>query len=125
MKYKTYRVYKIFIVILMTLAIAALVSSGNYILSLIIFAAAIILEILLRKRVNIPLSDERLDKIAGKASRIVMVSFALLMAAVGIVFISLREISIYYVIIGNTLIGIECSMMLLYAILFKYYSRKT
>jgi uncharacterized membrane protein len=123
-KYKRYKFYKLLIVILLTIAIGILVSAGNFIFPLIIFVVAIIFEFLLRRKVDAPLTDERINNIGGKASRIVMVTFALLMAAAGIIFVSLRNISPYYLIIGNTLIGIECSMMLLYAILFKYYSNK-
>jgi len=111
-------------VILLAIAIVLLVSAGNYILSLIIFIVAIIFETLMRKKANFPLTDERLDAIGGKASRVVLVTFVLLLAAAGIILISLRNFSSYCLIIGNILIGIESAMMLLYAILFKYYSRK-
>jgi uncharacterized membrane protein len=124
MEYKQYKIYKLLMVILLTIAIALLVSTGNYVLSLIIFIAAIAFEFLMRKKANFPLTDERLDAIGGKASRIVLVTFALLLAAAGIILISLRNISPYCLIIGNILIGIESAMMLLYAILFKYYSRR-
>lgn len=124
MEYKQYKIYKMLMVILLTIAIALLVSAGNYLLSLIIFIAAIVFETLMRKKANFPLTDERLDAIGGKASRIVLVTFILLLAAAGIILISLRNISYYCLIIGNILIGIESAMMLLYAILFKYYSRK-
>jgi uncharacterized membrane protein len=124
MKQKQYKVYKALMVILMTIAIVLLVSIGNYILSLIIFVVAIAFELLLRRKASFPLTDERVDAIGGKASRVVLVTFVLLMAAAGIILISLRNISAYYLIIGNILIGVESAMMLFYAILFKYYSRK-
>lgn len=111
-------------VILLTVAIVILVSAGNFIFSLIIFVVAILFEFLLRKKVDKPLTDERMDNIGGKASRAVLVTFALLMAAAGIILISLRDISPYNLIIGNTLIGIECAMMLLYAILFRYCAKR-
>jgi uncharacterized membrane protein len=123
-KYKQYKLYKLLIVILLAIAIGLLVSAGNFILPLIIFIVAILFEFLLRGKVDTPLTDERLNNIGGKASRAVFVTFALLMAAAGIVLISLRDLSPYCLIIGNMLLGIECSMMLLYAILFKYYSKK-
>jgi uncharacterized membrane protein len=78
----------------------------------------------MRKKANFALTDERLDAIGGKASRMVLVTFVLLLAAAGIIFISLRNISPYYLIIGNIFIGIESAMMLFYALLFKYYSKK-
>lgn len=122
--YKQYKLYKLLMVILLTIAITLLVSSGNFIFPLIIFAVAILFEFLLRKKVDTPLTDERLNNLAGKASRIVLVTFALLLAAAGIVLVSLRNLSTYCLIIGNIFIGIECAMMLFYAILFKYYSSK-
>ena len=123
MKQKKYKIYKALMVILLTIAIVLLVSVGNYILSLIIFIVAIVFEVLLRRKAAFPLTDERLDAIGGKASRVVLVTFVLLMAAAGVILISLRNLSTYYLIIGNILIGVESAMMLFYAILFKYYSR--
>jgi uncharacterized membrane protein len=124
MEYKQYRIYKLLMVILLAIAIVLLVSAGNYILSLIIFIVAIVFEFLMRKKAKFALTDERLDAIGGRASRVVLVTFALLLAAAGIILISLRNISYYCLIIGNILIGIESAMMLLYALLFKYYSRR-
>lgn len=124
MKYKQYKAYKLLIAILITVAIVLLVSAGNYILSLIIFIVAIVSESLIRKKAEFPLTDERLDTIGGKASRTVFVTFVLLLAAAGIILISIRNISPYYLILGNIFIGIESAMMLFYAILFKYYSSK-
>jgi uncharacterized membrane protein len=124
MEYKQYRIYKLLMVILLAIAIVLLVSAGNYVLSLIIFIVAIVFEFLMRKKAKFALTDERLDAICGRASRVVLVTFALLLAAAGIILISRRNISYYCLIIGNILIGIESAMMLLYAILFKYYSRR-
>jgi uncharacterized membrane protein len=123
-KHGKYRLYKALLVILLTVAIVTLVSFENYIIALILFVIAIALEFLLRKRIDAPMTDERLNLIAGKASRIVLVSFTLLLAAAGIILISLRNLSPYCLVIGNILIGIECAMMLLYAITFRYYSSR-
>jgi uncharacterized membrane protein len=46
------------------------------------------------------------------------------MAAVGIVLVCLRDTNPQLLIIGNILLFLECGMMLFYAILFKYYSKK-
>lgn len=123
-KYKQYKIYKLLMVIILTIAIGVLVSVGNFILALAVFAVVILLEFFLRRKIDTPLTDERMDNLGGRASRVVLVTFALLMAAAGIILVSLRNLSPYCLIIGNTLLGIECSMMLLYAILFKYYSNR-
>ena len=124
MSYKKYRAYKLVITMILVATISTFVSLGNYIASLIIFLIAIFLMIMLSKNVKEALSDERADRIGGKAARIVLSISALLMAAVGIVLVSLRDTHPQYLIIGNILLFLECGMMLFYAILFKYYSHK-
>ena len=124
MNYKKYRAYKLIITILLVAMMGAFVSLGNFILALVIFVIAIFLMIILKKNVKGVLSDERADMIGGKASRIVLSVSALLMAAAGIVLVSLRNTHPQYLIIGNILLFIECGMILFYAILFKYYYNK-
>ena len=122
--YRRYRIYKLIIVIILAGLIGAFVIAGNFIIPLAVFLLSIIIMFLLNKRVQEKLTDERIDNIAGKASRIVLSVSALLMAAAGIVLIALREQGVLYLIIGNTLVFLECGMMLFYAILFRYYSKK-
>jgi uncharacterized membrane protein len=122
--YKKYRIYKLIIAIILVAIISTFVSLDNFIAALIAFAVSIILIIILRRKVRVVLNDERTENIGGKASRMVLTIFALLMATAGIVLVSLRDASVQYLIIGNILLFTECGMMLLYAILFKYYSNK-
>lgn len=122
--YKKYRTYKLLITILLIAMISTFVSWGNFIPALVVFAVAIFLMMILRKNVKGVLSDERADKVRGKAARMVLSVSALLMAAAGITLVSLREIHPQYLIIGNGLLFLECGMMLFYAILFRYYYSK-
>ena len=122
--YKRYRAYQLLLTMVLVAIMITLVSLGYFAAALIVFAISIALIMILRKKVKGVLSDERLDSISGKASRIVLTTFALLMAAAGIVLVSLRNINSLFLIIGNLLIFLECAMMLLYSILFKYYSNK-
>jgi uncharacterized membrane protein len=124
MNYKKYKIYKIIIVILLTGIVSGFVTAGNFIIPLAVFLLAIIIMYLMNKNVDAKLTDERINAVAGKASRIVLSASALIMAAAGIVLIALREKNPQYLIIGNLLIFIECGMMLVYAILFKHYSKK-
>lgn len=124
MNYKRYTAYKVLITIILAIIIGIFVTIGNFVVSLVAFLVAIVLMFLLRKNVNAKLTDERMDIIGGKAARIVMTASALLMAAGGIVLISLRNTHPQYLIIGNILIYTECGMMLLYSILFRYYSNR-
>ena len=72
---------------------------------------------ILRKNVKGILSDERAENIGGKAARTVLTIFALLMAAAGIILVSLRNTHPQYLIIGNILLFLECGMILLYTII--------
>lgn len=121
---KRYKTYKLLTTILLIIIMGSFVALGNFIAALIVFAIAIFIMIILRKNAKGVLNDERIERIAGKAFRIVMATSALLMAAGGIVLVSLRNTYPQYLIIGNILIYLECGMMLFYAILFKYYFNK-
>jgi uncharacterized membrane protein len=123
-KYNQYRFYKILIVIILTIIASSFVALGNFIIPLIILAIATMLMIMLKKNVSERLTDERVNIVAGKASRIVLSTFVSLMAVAGIVLVSLRNIYPQYNLLGNILLFTECGMMLLYAILFKYYLKK-
>jgi uncharacterized membrane protein len=124
MNYKKYRLYKLVLIILLVAMISTFVSLGNFIAALVVFAISIMLMIILKKNVKAVLSDERADKVGGKAARIVLSVSALIMAAVGITLVSLRDTHSQFLLIGDILLFLECGMMLFYAILFKYYYNK-
>jgi uncharacterized membrane protein len=110
--------------IILVIAMSLFVAIGNFILALVLLAVAVIILTILKKNVNAVLTDERINAIGGKASRMTMVIFALLMTIAGIVLVSLKNISTTCLIIGNVLLLTECAMMLTYSILFKYYSNR-
>jgi uncharacterized membrane protein len=123
-KYKQYRLYKILIVILLASIASIFVALGNFVIPLIVFFFAALLMFFLKKNVDAKLTDERMNIIGGKASRMVMTISAILMAIAGIILVSLRNTYPQGLIIGNVLIYTECGMMLFYSILFKYYSSR-
>jgi uncharacterized membrane protein len=123
-EYKKYKVYKLILVILLAIIMSAFVALGNFIIPLIIFFLAFVLMFFLRKNVEKKLTDERIEGIAGKVARIVLTISAVSMAVAGIVLVALRKVYPQYLSIGNILIYTECGMMLLYSVLFKYYSNK-
>lgn len=122
--YKKYKWYKIILVILLAIIMGGFVALGNFIIPLIVFFIAVVLMFFLKKNVDSVLTDERVEKASGKASRIVMVTSAMLMAVAGIILVASREISPIYLLIGNILLYTECGMMLLYSILFKIFSKR-
>jgi uncharacterized membrane protein len=123
-KYKRYRIYKLIIVVLLTIIASCFVALGNFIIPLAALLVATILMFILQKNVEEVMTDERINQISGKASRIVMTISVSLMSVAGIVLVSLRNIYPQYQIIGNIFLYLECGMMLLYSILFKCFSRR-
>ncbi len=123
-EYKKYKIYQLVIAIVLTAVMGTFVALGNFIIPLIVFAIAFGLMFLLSKNVRETLTDERLDRIAGKSAKIVLTVSVVLMAVAGIILISLRNVYSPGLVIGNILIYTECGMMLLYSILFKCYSNK-
>jgi uncharacterized membrane protein len=124
MKYNQYQVYKLLIVIILAAIVSGFVVKGNFIIPLIVLLIAVILMFILKKNVKEALTDERIEKIAGKVSRIIFSAAVLLMAIAGLVLIALRERYPEYYLIGNILAYFACIMLFVYSILFKYYSRK-
>lgn len=122
--YKRYKAYKLIITIILASMMGTFVGLGNFIAALTVFVISIILIMLLKKRVKSILSDERAEHIGGKAARIVLTLSALLMTIVGIILVSLRDENQQFLLLGNTLLLLECGMLLLYGILFRYYSNK-
>ncbi|VVB79061.1 Uncharacterised protein [uncultured archaeon] len=122
--YKRYKLYQILLTIVLAALIGIFVTMGNFVIPLIVFAIAVLVMFVLKKNVNFKLTDERLETFSGKASRVAMTAFAFAMSIVGIVLISLRNVYPQYLLLGNVLIYSECGMILLYSILFKYYSKK-
>jgi uncharacterized membrane protein len=123
-KHKRYTLYKLLIVMLLAAIVSSFVVIGNFIIPLIAFLIASVLMFLLKKSTDETLTDERIEKIAGRASRLVFVISVLIMALAGMVLIALRNTYPQYSTIGYTLSYFGCGMMFLYSILFKYYSNK-
>lgn len=124
-KYKQYRIYKLLIVILLAAIVSSFVTEGNLLIPLGAFLLAVILVFVLKKNVDQKLTDERLENIAGRASRIVFTISVLVMALAGMVLIALRENYPQYLVVGYVLSYFGCIMLFLYVLFFKYYSNRT
>ena len=123
-KYNQYRFYKLIIVMLLAGTVSAFVTAGNFVVPLLALLIAVLLMFILKKNVDAKLTDERIESIAGKSSRIAFVVSVLLMALAGIVLFALRETYPQYLITGYVLAYFGCGMLFLYTILFKYYSNR-
>lgn len=121
---RRYTFYKLLIVMLLAAIVGSFVTAGNFIIPLIAFLAAVVLMFLLKRNVEGVLTDERINNIAGKASRIVLTISVLIMALAGMILIALRELYPQYLIAGYVLSYLGCGMLFLYSILFKYYEKR-
>ncbi|MGY4884921.1 MAG: DUF2178 domain-containing protein [Nanobdellota archaeon] len=123
-KYKKYRIYKLLIVMLLAGIVSSFVTAGNFVIPLAAFLIAILLMFFLKKNVDATLTDERIEIVAGKASRAVFTISVILIALAGMVLIALRETYPQYLITGYVLAYLGCGILFLYVILFKYYYYK-
>ncbi len=124
MKIKQYKLYKLLIVMVLAAIVGSFVTAGNFIIPLIVLLAAVTFMLLLKRNVNETMTDERIEHIAGRASRLTFTITMFLMAIAGLILIALRDKCPECYTLGNVFAYLACGMLLIYAVIFKYYSRK-
>ena len=125
MKNNTFRTVTAITSALLGATIAISVSKGNFIITLVLMAISTALIATLKLRVSdVPLTDERIDKVAGKAARTVYIIMTYLFAIATVVFAALsKSNSLFSGYMAIT--SIVCmSMLLLYMAAFAYYNKK-
>lgn len=124
MEYKSYRLYKILIGFALGAIIGVSVSLGNYIVPILAFMVGVAGLYLLSKRSNVLLTDERIDKLAGRAARVSYTVTAIATALLGMIFIAIGKNYPDFVLAGNILASVACSSILIYAASFRYFNKK-
>ncbi|MFH0831627.1 MAG: DUF2178 domain-containing protein [archaeon] len=123
-EYRKFRIYSAIIAMILAVVTGAFVVLGNYIVPLAVFAIASGLMYFLKTRVNEVLYDERIEKISGKTSRAVYTILVIGMALASIVLMAEKAKNPAYELLAFTLSCTACGAMLLYILLFKYFSAK-
>jgi uncharacterized membrane protein len=100
------------------------VVSENYILPIVAVVTALILIILLRRRVSEVINDERDYYVAGKAARWTISAYAILAALGSIFLMALRKTNPSLEFLGSTLAYSACFVMLLNSVLFYFFAEK-
>lgn len=118
-------IYKMFVALILGGIAGAFIATGNFIIPLISLIIASVILFFLNKNVEEVLTDERINSIAGRASKIIFVVSTFIMALAGMILVSIREKYPELLITGYILACFACGMMLLYSILFRYYSKQT
>jgi uncharacterized membrane protein len=124
MKETQFKAYKLIIVILLGAIIGSFVVEGNYVVPLIAFLAAAVITLLIRSRVSEVQTDERILIIGGKAARLTLSIFTVLMAIASILLLALGKKESSLMQAGTLFAYTACGMLLLYSALFKFYEAK-
>ncbi|MFA5009389.1 MAG: DUF2178 domain-containing protein [Candidatus Paceibacterota bacterium] len=124
MQAKTFFFIRILTAIFLAMIVSVSITLGNFILPLVAMVTAIVFLWTTKKKVQAILEDELDYKIAGEASRLAVMIYAMLSAALGIYFIACRENNYIYEILGSVLCYSTCFLMILQSLIFKYLRNK-
>jgi uncharacterized membrane protein len=121
---KSFSIYRIIIVALLSIIISLSVVYGNWYVPIISLLAAWISIYFLRNKIKEVVADERDYRVAGKASGLAIKIYTLISVILGMVlYIAERENAVLFAM-GSAFLYSACFLMLLYAILFKIYEKK-
>jgi len=123
--YKTFKLWRSIIVIIIAILVGWSVVSGNALVPVPAVITGIIIVFLFKKGVKEVIVDERIFSIADKASMLTFRAFAILAATAGATLLALsREGFPDLFKIGLTLAYSVCAMLVFYYIAYIYYNRK-
>lgn len=113
------------VVILLAFICGLAVQSQNYIIPIFALIAAASFIFILSKKVGEVMVDERDFLIAGKSARIAIIIFSFIAAIAAIILMSLRNDYPDFEAIGSTLAYSVCFLLILQALLFKFFNKKS
>jgi len=124
MSKKTFSIYRIIAVIIVSVVVGLSINFGNWYLPVAAIMASWLFLYTLRRRVKEVMADERDYTIAGKASGWAMKIYLSLSVIVGIILYSIGGKEGILFGTATALLYSACFLMLLYTVLFKIYERK-
>jgi uncharacterized membrane protein len=124
MNRKNYQFFRVLIIIFVASTVALGVSLGSLVLAALSFGLGIILSIFLRRKLDEVTEDERTKVIAGDASLMAMILFLVVITAVGIVVLALKNVFPQYTQAGITLCDASGLLVILYTGTYWYYNKK-
>ncbi len=123
MTLKQYQAVKITFVVFLAVIFSQLIDGKNYLLPIGVMMAGSLIMMLLRRRVNGVVADERDYATGGKAALLAMQIYGWLAASSMFVFYGLKDTNPAFEPIGMTLAFSTCLLMLIYSAIFRYYNR--
>ncbi|CDG64528.1 hypothetical protein MBMB1_0418 [Methanobacterium sp. MB1] len=124
MNRKNYQFFRVLLIIFVASTVALAVSQGNLVLAGLSIGLGIVLSILLRKKLDEVTEDERTKVIAGDASRMAMILFLVLITAVGVMVLALKNVFPQYTQAGITLCDAAGLLVIIYTGTYWYYNKK-
>ena len=121
---KTFSIYRIIAVIIVTIIVSIFINYGNWYLPVISIMASWLFLYTLRRKVKEVIADERDYIIAGKASGLAMKIYISFSVIIGMILYSTGKENEILFNIATTLLYSACFLMIFYAVLFKIYERK-
>lgn len=125
MNLKTYRNYRILTVIALSMSVSYGMMEKNFFIPVIAIIIATLFLLQLRKHVKEIVADERDYEIGGKAALLAIRIFGWFAIFPIFALYILRDRNPAYEPIGMTLSFATCFLMLLYAVIFRYYHKFT
>jgi len=120
---KKFRKYSVVLSGLMGAVVGFSVANGKPVIALAALLAGQWAIYWLKSRVKEVMEDEMIEMYAGKAAKKVFEVFGLLISAGSMVFMALKNREPYFEYVGYTLAFSAVAMVLIYGIVYYYYTR--
>jgi uncharacterized membrane protein len=125
MSYRTYRMMRAFLGVIIGGVTGASVTMDNWIIPIPTIIIAIVINVILRRRVKEIVSDERTYAIAEKAARFTLSIGVIGMAVLGAIFLMVSRNEIDAMTqVGFAMEYAACSLLLISSFAYIYYSKK-
>jgi uncharacterized membrane protein len=122
MTIKQFQKIKLVIIVLLAMSVSQLISFKNYFLPIALMIVASLVLMFLKRRVKGVLADERDYEVAGKSALLAMQIYGWTSAISMFILYAFKEHNPAYEPIAITLAFSTCFLMLLYSLVFRYYS---
>ena len=123
MTLKKYQTIKLILTVLLAVVFSQCFVYKKFILMLIILPIVTLFLLWLRKKVKEVIADERDYEIGGRSALLAMQIFSWVGVVAMLIFYIFSDLNPYYEAVAITLAFSVCSFMLLYSLIFKFYSR--
>lgn len=123
MTLKKYQRIKLILTFVLAFVFSQAIVLKSYLLPIVFLIASYLLLLLLRRQVKEIIADERDYATAGKAALLAMQIYSWVAVIGMLIFYACRDINPAYEPIAMVLAFSTCLLMLLYAVIFRYYNK--